>query len=208
MKIISRLLFPLLLAAPVAGTAQWTAEAGAGYFQLEDAHLEQSPRPLTLDEPGRIAPFVAATYGFTPRFGLRMSYQFVNNARATAQLGSPPGSPLTVIVWGHYRDDIHVLSVAPEFSWLVAPKLTLAVAPQLNGVVSRGQVRYSTDYLAIMLVPPHRRNDEGLTPGATARLAWALGARTTVSLGYQFLDLEPSFDRQAHVFSGGLQWRF
>lgn len=210
MKFIPRLI-PLLVAAPVIASAQWTAEAGAGYFRPENAHLESSPTPLTLDEPSRLAPYVAATYGFTPRFGLRMSYQFVNNARATAQFGSPPGSQppvLPIVVWGHYHDDIHVVSAAPEFTWPLAPQLTIGIAPQLNWVASRGRVSYSTDYPLILLVAPRDRNEDGLTLGGSVRVRWALGPRASAVAGYQYIDIEPSFDRTAHVFSGGLQWKF
>lgn len=199
------------LAVPAIAAVE--LEVGASYLVPEGARLERSPRPLSVDEPERVAPFVAASYAFTDAFAVRFSYQFVDNLRATAQFGSPPGTPdglpvIPIVVWGHYRDDVHIVALAPEFRASLRPNLTLGLAPQLNWVASRGRISYATDYPLILLVAPYDRNDEGFTFGGAARLLWSLSGRTAVSLGYQYLDLEPSFDREAHVLSAGLLWKF
>jgi hypothetical protein len=36
----------------------------------------------------------------------------------------------------------------------------------------------------------------------------SLGGRSALALGYEFLDLEPSFNREAQVLTGALSWRF
>ena len=196
---------------PAAAARAITLEAGTSYFLLRHERFEVSPAPLSVDQSDRIAPFVGLRTALSDRFGLRASYQFVNNVRATAQFGYPPGdpsSPLPIIVWGHYDDDVHVLSLAPEFTWPVAPRLNVALSPQLNWVRSRGLVRYSTDNALILLQAPRERNEDGFTWGGAARLEWAFSAKSGLFASYQFVDLEPSFERQAHVISAGVTWKF
>jgi hypothetical protein len=197
-----------MLATPVVASPAIQPEIGVSYFFLRHTALERGSYRLSIDEPEKFAPFVAANAELNDWLGLRFSYTFVNNARTTAMLGSPPGSPLTVVVWGHYDDDIHVVSAAPEFKWRFTPALSLGVAPQVNWVASRGTISYSTDNPTVLLVGPRDRHDDGFTLGGSARLLWSLSARATLTLGYQYLDLDPSFDREAHVISGGLQWKF
>ena len=156
-------------------------------------------------------PSSAAAYAWTEQFALRLSYQFLNHVEATAQFGSPPGSPpspLPVVVSGHYQDDIHVVGLAPEFRLAVASAFTLALAPQLNWVGSRGTVGYSSPSALILFAPPRERNADGFTFGGSIRLLWSLGGRASLTLAYQYLDLEPSFGRETHVFSGALRWNF
>lgn len=205
------LLLCLTLALPCLRAAEILPEIGASFFLLDGGNLDGSPRPVSVDEPGEIAPFIALTYGLTDRIGLRFSYQYLNNVRTTAMFSSPPpGGPVTIpiVVWGHYVDDVHLLTLAPEFKWPVSPKMTLSVAPQLHWVASRGVVSYSTTNALIQLVAPRGRHADGFTAGGAARLGWTLGPRAAVSVAYQYCDLDPSFDREAHVFSGGFQWRF
>jgi hypothetical protein len=211
MKIVFFPLLGILLTALALGASAIQPEVGASYFELHNARFEPAPTPLSVDEPSKGAPFIAVTHDFTDRFGFRLSYHHVNNLRATAQFGSPPGSPpspLAVVVWGHYHDDVHLLSAAPEFKWSFSPKLTFAIAPQLSWVASRGVVSYSTTNALIQLIGPRKRHQDGFTLGGSARFLWSLGHRSAVSVGYQYVDLNPSFDREAHVFSGGVRWRF
>jgi hypothetical protein len=201
----------IIFALPAAAAQGITLEAGMSYFMLRHEQLEFSPAPLTVDQPDRLAPFVGLRTALTDRFGLRASYQFVNNVRATAQFGYPPGnpsSPLPIIVWGHYDDDLHIFSLAPEITWLVAPRLNVALSPQLNWVKSRGLVRYSTDNALILLQAPRERSDDGFTWGGAARFDWAFSAKSGLFATYQLIDLEPSFERQAHVISAGMSWKF
>lgn len=220
MKLTSLLLIGSLATTPAlaaaagasgapAFTPGFQAEAGVSYFIFDDAQYDnRAPAPTSVDESDRAAPFVAATYAFTPQFGLRLSYQFVNNAEATAEYSQPPGSLLPIVVWGNYRDDIHVVGLAPEFSFGLTQSISLALAPKLNWVASRGRIAYMTNNPTVQLVGPMRRNDDGFTLGASVRLTWAVGQRTSVNLGYEYVDLDPSFDRKAHVLSAGVAWRF
>jgi hypothetical protein len=202
-------LFPVLL--PIAA-ARPALEAGASYFDLRDARFEPAPAPLqVLQSEHKVVPFIAATHAFNESFALRFSYQYLHDLTASAEFGSPPGdppSPLAVVVWGRYQDDVHVVSAAPEFRWSLRPRLNLSLAPQLNWVASRGTVAHSSTNALILLRAPYRRNDDGFTLGGSLRLAWSFRAHSALSLGYQYLDLEPSFDRKAHVYSAGWSWQF
>jgi hypothetical protein len=198
----------LLLAAPLARALPLVPEVGVSYFWLRDARIASSSPVLAVDEPGRAAPYVALTYGVNARLGLRLSYHHIDDARTTSVLGSPPGALLPIVVWEHLRDDIHVASLAPEFTWPLGPTTLFAVAPQLNWVGSKGVVSYSTDNPLVLLIGPTSRRDDGFTVGGSIRFRQALGTRAALSLGYQFVDLDPSFDRRAHVLTGGVSWRF
>lgn len=201
----------LILGRLAVAAPGYQVEAGATLFTFESGQFEPGPTPLVTDDPPEVAPYVAMTYGFTDQFGLRLAYHYLNDVRATVEFGSPPGfppSPLPVVVWGHYRDDVHVVSLAPEFSWSLSRAFTVTLGPQLNWVASRGTISYSTNALALTLLAPRPQRDEGFTAGGTARLNWSIGARTAITVGYHYLDLDPSFDRKAHAFSGGLQWKF
>ena len=196
---------------PASAAPSLQTEVGASYFAVRDTRLEGAANLLSVDEPRKFAPFVAVRYACNDRFALRLSWQFLNDARTTATSGAPPGTPPSVppfVVWSHYEDDVHLLSAAPEFAWNLSPQATFSLAPQLNWVASRGVASYSTLHPLILLPAPRARRDDGFTLGGAAQLRWSIGARTAISVGYQFMDLEPSFGRQANVISAGLQWRF
>lgn len=172
---------------------------------------EAAPAPLAQEQPGKWAPFLAAHIPLTDRFGLRFACDYLDDARTTATYGSPPGhppSPLAVVVTGHYRDDVQIFSVAPEWRWQPSPDFGLALAPQLNWVVSRGIVGYSSTDALILLIAPQPRREQAFTAGAGARVDWAIGARGALSLGYRYVDLAPSFERKAHALSAGVTWKF
>ena len=90
-----------LLVVPVVASAKIQPEVGVSYFALRDTELERGSYPLWTDEPSETSPFVAATYEFNERFGLRLSYHYLDDVRTTTQLGSPPGSPLAVVARHH-----------------------------------------------------------------------------------------------------------
>jgi hypothetical protein len=191
-----------------ARAADFRAEAGAAWFDLRGAEFERNSTVLRVAEDSRLAPFVAASLGVNERIALRLGYAYLQNLHAVTQLGSPPGTPLPVVVWGNYEDDIHVLTFSPEFSWTFAPGWTVALAPQLNWVASRGRVSYATDSALILLVGPRQREEEDFTLGGAVRLRRELNRSWSLTAGYGHVDLDPSFGRVANVFSGGLQWRF
>lgn len=228
MKALSLALLATALALPASAAPRLRFEAGAGYFFFRHARLADQPTAFAIDEPGRLAPFVAVSHDFTERFGLRWSYQHVDDAQTTTEFRwqvvpvdpqinvVPPSTaipgPVLLFapprVFGHYRDDIHILGLAPEFTWEFGRRLSVVLAPELNWVASRGTVSYSSDSAFVLLVAPRGRREDGFMLGGGAKARWALNERTALSLGYRYLDLEPSFDREAHVISAGVEWRF
>ncbi len=214
---VRRARFALLLAAPVlAAEAKVEADVGVSYFGLRGARFEAHPAPFFVDEGSKAAPFVAAGYAFSERFAVRASYHYLHDVKATAGYGHPPGVPgqvvLPVVVYGHYEDDVHLVGLAPELRWAPARKVVITVAPVLNWVASRGVARYSfvrTDPLALVAPIPDQRHDEaGFTFGGTIGAAWTIGERSALLLSYRYTDLDPSWDREAHILSGALRLKF
>ncbi|HEY0946817.1 MAG TPA: hypothetical protein VGD81_16165 [Opitutaceae bacterium] len=209
MRTRSILSLSLALAASAGATPTIQVELGASHFWLRNTHGEDNVDPLRVDEPTKTAPFVAATYAFNQRFGLRLSYHYLDNVETAAEFGHPPGEVVPqVVVLGRFRDDVHVVSLAPEFNWNLTPRLKFAIAPQVNWVASRGVVSYATNDPSVLLVGPRERDADGFTLAGSTRLIWALGERAAVSLGYHYIDFDPSFGRTAQVLSGGLLWTF
>ncbi len=199
------------LAAASARATEFSADAGASYFWLHHGQYEAGPQPFARDEPGRWAPYVALNAGFTPHVGLRFAYHYLREDEAVVAFGSPPGnppSPLTMVVFGHYRDRVHLASLSPEFSWRAGQSVSFAIAPLLNWVASKGVVSYSTTSPLLTLVAPRERNATGFTLGAAARIAWALSPRWALTASYQYVDLDPSFGRRADALLGGMRWTF
>ena len=200
------------LVSPIFGATAFHAEAGgSAFFLRQHGPLEPGRGPNSLENPEKSVPFVAVAMALSEAFALRLSYHALNDVETTAMFGSPPSDPsppLPVVVWGHYRDDVHLLTVTPEFKWRIHSALTLGAAPQLNWVKSDGVISYSTNNALVLLQAPRERDDDGFTLGATTRLSWAVGSRVSASLSYQYSDLGPSFHRRAHVVSAGLEWKF
>lgn len=201
-----------VLVTPLLAAPKFHAEAGASVFFIrQQGQLEPGPAPLSVAKPTPVAPYLAGSIPFSERFGLRFSYHYLNDVHTTAEFGSPPGlppSPLPIVVWGHFRDDVHLLSLMPGFKWRFNGALTVEIAPQLNWVASEGTISYSTNSALILLQAQRDRDDEDFTWGGSARLRWAFGPRSTLSVAYQYIDLTPSFQRRAHVVSTGLEWSF
>jgi hypothetical protein len=204
--------FCAALVNPLFAAPAFHAEAGASAFFLrQHGPLEPGPAPLSVDCPTKVGPFLAGTVAFSDRFGLRLSYHRLDDVGTTAKFGGPPGlppSPLPVVVWGHYRDDVHLFSLRPEFKWRLGRALSAGLGPQLNWVESEGVISYSTDSALILLMAPRERDDDGFTLGGAARLDWTPGTRSSLSLTYQYIELGPSFHRRAHVLSAGIEWKF
>jgi hypothetical protein len=132
----------------------------------------------------------------------------VKGIRAKSDLSNPPGSPLAIVVFGHYHDDVHLFSAGPEFKVALNSIVSASITPQLNWVVSKGEVAYSTPSALVLLPARFGLNHDGLTLGAAARINWTLTRRLDLTLGYQFTDFDPSFDRVAHIISAGLALKF
>jgi hypothetical protein len=196
-----------LMAAAPAG-AVIGLEAGYSHFKFRDSDPERDIGTRMVDEPSRGAPFIAGSMTLTERIGLRLSYHYIDDIRSTAELRLPEDWPATVSVHGAYRDNVHLVTFAPEYGWSPRPGLLLAISPQLHWVNSRGHVSYSTNWPDLVLPDPERRNRHGFTLGISGRIGVTLSERSAAFVGYGFSDLEPSFGRQAHVFSGGFSFAF
>lgn len=212
MKTFTLVALGALLTTAAAAQTTFYAEAGVSYLALRDARFETAPDPLrTSGGKSEAAPFIAGGVSFTERFGLRLSYHYVDQINASAQFPSPPaGGPITtpVVVWGYYQDEVHLVGLAPEFRWAAGPKLRFTIAPVLNWVASRGEVWYAAANAAVLPGPSRRPSDEDFTFGGSLGLEWSLTEHAAISLSYQYADLQPSFDREAHLISGALRWNF
>lgn len=195
--------------APFALAGDFSAEAGASYVRPRSFEAE-STNVFGRQDRSRWAPYIAGRYVWNDWLGARLSYRHISDFRATIEYGIPPAGGVgpQVIVWGHYRDDVHQVSLAPEITFHPYAGLVLVVSPVVNWVSSRGDVSYSTNNPAVTLLAMRDRNDTGFTLGGSVQLRYALSARAAVTVGYEYVDLAPSFGRKAHVFSGGVQWTF
>ncbi len=212
MKHLLSLSTALLLASTAAAESKIFAEAGVSYFALRGADFDG---PNVLSASGgrnEVAPFVAAGYRFTETFALRLSYHHVNEIASTVQYGYPPATGgdvnIPMVVWGEHRDRVHVVGLAPELRWTLGDRLSATVSPALNWVASSGGVRYWTNSPAITIIPWRPHDDDALTFGGSLGLAYSLSERTGLSIAYQYADLDPSWGREAHIFSGALRLNF
>src|SRR5688572_29836687 len=107
----------MVLSAPLTIAAAFEAEIGASYFVFRGTQLGQTA--LSVDEPKELAPYIAGTYVVSDRFGVRLTYHHLRDVHTQADFGAPPGLPPSqpAGVFGHFEDDVHLLSVAPEFEW-------------------------------------------------------------------------------------------
>jgi hypothetical protein len=204
--ITALLVLGLIAAAPAGAVIGF--EAGYSHFAFRDSDPEPGIGTRTADESSRGAPFIAGSMTLTNRIGLRLSYHYIDDIRTTADLILPPDWPATISVRGDYRDNVHLVTLAPEYGWSPRPRLLLAISPQLHWVNSRGHVSYSTNSPEVVLPDPERRNRHGFTLGISGRIGLTLSERSAAFAGYGFSDLDPSFGRQAHVFSGGFSYAF
>jgi hypothetical protein len=232
MKTIRYFLLPLIFfASRTFADSNFYTEAGVSYAALHGASygsaasgfdptlslsniVAGAPAPtstLTVlsEDKSQWAPFVAAGYTFTDRIGLRLSYQYIGSLSARAKS--------TIIVGGdavlgevsfRFNDKVHVVSLAPVFTWPLASKLTLTFSPEVNWIASRGEILASTDSPQINIAPRQVRNEQDVSVGASVGARWFLTEKCDLILGYKYTDLKPSWGRQAHLFSGGLHWRF
>ena len=211
MKPFFRVVLGLVTFLPAIHASPFHVEAGASYFMFNGTNLESRANLNSVDEPKNRAPFVGVQYDLGQGFGVRFSYQWVNEVWTTAEYGPTANfspSPFPSLVWGYYHDDIDVISVSPEFALALTPRLSVGIAPQINWVRSRGWIHYSSMSPVLLLVAPQAWRDDGFTVGGSTRLQWIFASRAAASVSYQFTDLKPSFGRKAHVLTGSLQWRF
>jgi hypothetical protein len=215
MKTISMLAAAAVLAIAARADTRFFAEAGASHAFVDNSDAAATPGFVIVskhDDSARFAPYVAGGVSFSERFRLRFSYHYLSDLDSRT-VEVPEVSPAVFPPIQYYRntsDDVHIVGVAPEFTWPLRQRLSLNVSPMLNWVVSRGVIsRGSNSPLVSSLPsPPLNHRDDAITLGASAGLVWALGERADAAFSYQYTDLDPSFGRTAHLLSAGLRWRF
>lgn len=207
---IASLVCALFAVTAANAQSKFYAEAGVSYLDLRDATFpsngSSSITSVSVDDSAW-APFIAAGYSFTQHLGLRFSYQYVNNVRSELDRTYSSGED-SYIVNSRYSDDLHVLALAPEFTWALTPKLSFSLSPEINWIAMREDMHSHTDAPSITVVPQTSRTEEEFTFGASVGVSWALDERSALTLAYKYVDLKPSWDRTANVVSAGLRWKF
>lgn len=226
MKILTFLLAAGVLAVPGLPAAGFFVEAGVSYASFDRGHydlarfLPQGPGGATVAVPAdtaidrferhdRWSPQVAAGYAFTPAFGLKLSYRYAG--RTTSSLfydvivaaGAQPA-----LVETRFSDQAHVVSLTPEWRWSPRPRLTLAVAPELNWVASEARVSTHTDNPAISVVPRQRLSERDYSLGAALGAEWELGRGWMAAGRFQYTDMDPSWGRVGRFISAALRREF
>lgn len=209
------LLLPLLmlggtpfLAKAQPKTPKFHVEAGASLLLLSDAKLGSSLGPTTVREDDTAwAPFIAAGYSFSERWGVRLSYHYVDGVKAAIDTTLTAGSE-SYLIASRLSDDLHVVTLGPEFRWPLTPTLMLSASPTVNWITVRAETVTTTNAPHILVVPRTLWTHDDLTLGGGLGLAWRISEAWTGSLRYSYMDLKPSRDRSAHAFSLGLQRNF
>lgn len=197
-------------ATAVVAQPKFHVEAGASYLALREANFASNPSyPVAVVRNDRSAwaPYLAGGFSLTDWLGLRLSYHYVDGIESEVNR-TFPGDPSAYVINHRYSEDIHLLGLAPEFKWQASSALTLFVSPELNWVVVREDARAWTNAPAVTIIPRTTRTEKDFTFGASAGGTWALSESWAVTLAYKYVDLNPSWDRRAHVISGGLRWSF
>jgi hypothetical protein len=221
MRFVIALFLTLLAGATALADAKFYAEAGASHFALRGARFGSSPlerfggQLLTASSrQSRTAPLVAAGCSFGDFYGLRLSYQFIDDLSGTVEYGAPSGTvPRTAVYTrGYFRDEVHLLGIAPELKLPVNRIIKLTFSPTLNWVASRGEINHVyVDVVSIAPLEPfptRKQRKEAFTFGGSMGLTWSVAKHAALSVAYHYADLDPSFERTAHIVSGGLRWNF
>jgi hypothetical protein len=167
-----------------------------------------TPR-LAGEDKSKFTPFVAVGYSFSDRLGLRLSYHYVSNLNARAKAFSlVGGDALAENIFYTFKDDVHLLSLSPEFKLPLTDKLVMTFSPELNWVANRGEVLLTTTNPALEVVPRWEHNDQGFTLGASIGLGWAWTERCALEVRYKYADLKPSRGREANIVSSAVRWTF
>lgn len=211
MKLPLTFLLTLAVAAPVVAQPRFYAEAGVSYLAVEgttspDVHISL---PLLARDHDKTAwsPFIAAGWNLSDHFGLRTAYRYVDGLNVQEAFAIQDGTG-TYHLTTRYSDDLHVVTLAPEFRWRAGHAAVITLSPELNWVHLRESVHTWTNAPAVDPAPPRTRSDEDFSLGGSAAVVWALTARWSLPLRYSYLDLDPSWNRRAHAVSAGLAWQF
>jgi len=228
MKLNQLLLLPLLLCATVLANAKFYAEAGVGYATVRGGHFQSAAllgNPVIQVIPGPIpptstitainqdsstaVPFLAVGYSVSERLGLRLSYQYLGDLSARVDYRVVIGGDALLGTYTtKFNDDVHIVSLAPEFTWPLAANFSLTLAPQLNWVSSDSELLSSTQSTQLSVIPRLTRQESEFTFGASAACVWHWTETSSVVLRYQYADLKPSWQREAHLVTGAVRWRF
>ena len=236
MKILKYYSIALVFSTVAFAESKFYAEAGVSYVALSGASYQDGSgltvassiktasgvgynnlnaiMNLKNEDRSTMAPFLAVGYSFSDWLGMRLSYQYIGHLTAQTETDTsfiptaiyPPGVYVTTFAT-HYKDDVHLLSLAPEIKWPVTDKLKLMFSPQLNWVLDRSEVQESvTTYQTFVSNTAQTR--QKLSLGALVGAMWSCSKRCDLTASYQYADLNPSHGRQANIFSGAVRWRF
>lgn len=215
-KLLSITLCLGLLGPATASFARPTfyVEAGTSHFALGHADLHHpsaglAPVKVTLSETkSRWSPLLAVGAEFNSWFAARLSFQRLNNVTGSVvQEFAPEGSTRQYLAT-RSSEDVSVVTLSPEFRWKLAERLDAFVRADLAWVDSRGDVHVDTNLPHILVIPHTRRDDNEFTAGGSLGLDWHLSDTWSLAGSYQYVDLKPSFGRDAHVLSSALRYRF
>lgn len=217
----SFVLFGAALGLATASSAKPTfyLEAGASHFALRDAELY---RPLPIDPAAltvpvkvtttqtksKVGPLIAAGAEFNAWFGLRLSYQQLRGVRGLALHEWEINPPERHFLATRSEADVHVTTISPEFRRKIAANVEAFLRPELAWVVDRSELRTWTNLPAYDVVPYGETDENGFTVGGSAGLVWHVAPQWALSGGYQYVDLDPSSGRVAHVLSAALRFKF
>jgi hypothetical protein len=183
-------------------------EAGASLLLLNDANLSSSlGSTVVREDDSAWAPFLAAGYSVSERWGLRLSYHYVDRVKASMDTTLVAGTE-SYLVASRFTDDIHIVSFGPEVRWPLSRAWFFSASPTVSWVTVRAETRTTSDAPHIMIVPRTLWTHDDLTLGGELGLSWRLSEPWSASLRYHYMDLEPSRDRSAHALSLGLQRNF
>ena len=228
MKITRLLLLPLLLCSTVLADAKFYAEAGVGYASVRGARFQSEAfidSSVILLVPGTVpptatitsvsqdrsaaSPFLALGYSLSERWSLRLSYRYLGDLSARVDYRVIVGGDTFVGTYTtKFNDDVHIVSLAPEFTWPVASHLSLTISPELNWVVNDSELLSTTQSSSVIITPRLTRHESKFTFGASAACVWDWTETSSVVLRYQYADLKSSREREAHLVTGAVRWRF
>lgn len=198
---------PFLTKAQPA-TSKFQVEAGASLLLLSDAKVGSSLGPTTVREDDTAwAPFIAADYSLSERWGVRLSYHYVDRVKAAIDTTLTAGSE-SYLIASRLSDELHIVTFGPELRWPLTPRLMLSASPTVSWITARAETVTTTNAPHILIIPRTLWTHDDLTLGGGLGLAWQVSEAWAASLRYSYLDLEPSRDRSAHAFSLGLRRNF
>lgn len=224
MKMLRSYVLFAIFCLPAFAESSLNTEAGVSYVFIRKARYETGSitTGVLSEDKSQVAPFVAIGHSFSESVSLRLSYQYIGNLNATTQsvfqIALPPGTnvpnPLIPNFTNQYHDSVHVLGLAPEFKWRLSPKLGLTFSPELNWAADRGTILsteiHDQPISPFTAVAPKQASHtaENFSLGASAGVLWSLSERCSLAFSYRYTELQPSWNRQAHILSAALRWHF